>query len=83
MRFIAIPLFALAAAGLGGCMSLHANVPEDAVRRHMAKEEGLELAALCSLDGRTFSEGALVCMADRRMTCDPSGRWIPAEGDGC
>ena len=83
MRTIACTFPALALAGLTGCFSLHATLPEDAVRRHMALEEGIELSAVCSLDGRTFSEGAVVCMAGQRMTCDAGGRWAAAENGGC
>ncbi|MCG8588889.1 MAG: hypothetical protein MJE66_06320 [Proteobacteria bacterium] len=79
MRIAALSLLAL--VSLGGCLSLHADVPEDAVRRHMAHEEGVDLGAICSHEGRSFSEGALVCMADRRMTCDPTGRWV--QDDAC
>ncbi len=78
MRSAVISLLALAA--LPGCVNLHADVPEDVVRRHIAEEEGIELAAVCSQEGRTFSEGAVVCMADQRMTCDPSGRWVAKGG---
>lgn len=76
MRLVAIPLLALTT--LTGCMSLHAKIPEDVVRRHMAHEHGVELAAICSHEGRSFSEGAAACMAGQRMTCDPSGRWVAA-----
>ena len=75
MRIFALSLFALAA--LSGCMTLHANVPEEVVRQHVARKEGIELAAICSHEGRSFSEGAIACMAERRMTCDPTGRWTP------
>ncbi|MDJ0787052.1 MAG: hypothetical protein QNK05_09625 [Myxococcota bacterium] len=78
MRLVAISILALIT--LCGCVSLNANVPEDVVRRHMAKEEGLELASICSHAGQTYSEGAVACMADRRMTCDPEGRWVQ-DGD--
>lgn len=81
MRIVAIPVLALAT--LTGCLSLHADVPEDVVRRHIALEEGIELAAVCSLDGRSFSEGAVACMAGQRMTCDASGRWVPEEDAAC
>jgi hypothetical protein len=74
MRLVAIPLLALIT--LTGCMSLRVRVPEDVVRRHMAREHGIELAALCSNEGQSFSEGAVACMAGARMTCDPSGRWV-------
>jgi len=80
MRIAAISILAL--TGLTGCFSLHAEVPGDVVRRHMAHEEGLELGAICSSEGRDFSEGAVVCMAGERMACDAAGRWI-AKGDGC
>ena len=78
MRIVSISLLALAT--LTGCVSLHADVPDEVVRRHLAHEEGIELAALCSHEGRSFSEGAAACMAARRMTCDPTGRWVP-DGD--
>lgn len=74
MRMLAISLLAL--APLTGCLSLHATLPEDAVRRHIAQEDGVELGAICSLEGRSFSEGAIACMAEQRMTCDASGRWV-------
>ena len=74
MRIVAISLLVL--APLTGCLTLHANVPEDAVRRHIAKEEGIELAAICSREGKSYSEGAVACMAEQRMTCDPAGRWV-------
>ena len=77
MRIVTISLLAL---GMTGCLSLHADVPEDVVRRHMAHEEGLELAAICSHAGQTYSEGAVACMAERRMVCDPEGRWVQ-DGD--
>ena len=78
MRLVAI--LTLALVPLAGCLSLHANVPEDAVRRHIAHEEGKELGAICSHEGRSYSEGALACMAGRRMSCDASGRWVEAGG---
>ena len=74
MRIVAISLLALATQS--GCMSLHANIPEEAIRRHMAHEDGVELGAICSQEGQSFSEGALVCMAKQRMTCDATGRWV-------
>jgi hypothetical protein len=76
MHVVAISLLALSM--LAGCLSLHADLPEDMVR-HMAREDGLELGAICSHEGRSFSEGAIVCMAEQRRTCDPAGRW---GGDG-
>jgi hypothetical protein len=79
MRMFAISILSLAT--LTGCLALHADVPEEAVRQHIAREEGIELASICSYEGKNFSEGAIACMADRRMTCAPSGRWI-SEG-GC
>ncbi|MEM7409647.1 MAG: hypothetical protein AAF430_05330 [Myxococcota bacterium] len=78
MRIAAISLLILAT--FTGCLSLHAQVPEDVVRQHAAQEEGLEFAAICSHEDRRFSEGASVCMTERRMVCDPSGRWM-REGD--
>ncbi len=74
MRIVAISLLALTT--LSGCLSLHANLPEEVVRRHIAREAGVELGAICSQAGQSFSEGAIVCMAQQRMTCDPSGRWV-------
>ena len=74
MRILAISLLALAT--LSGCFSLHADIPEEAVRLHLAREEGIELAAICSYEAKSFSEGASACMAGRRMTCDPTGRWV-------
>lgn len=79
MTKIYIPLMALVA--LGGCMSLHANVPEEVVRQY-ARKDGMDVAASCAQDGRSFSEGAVVCMADRRMTCDESGRWTQSGACG-
>ena len=72
----ATALLALLALPASGCFSLHADVPEDVVRRHVAREEGIDLASVCSHEGRTFSEGARTCMASLRMTCDPEGRWV-------
>ncbi len=74
MRIVAISLLALTT--LSGCLSLHANLPEEVVRRHMAREDGLDWGATCSQQGQSFSEGAIVCMAKRRMTCDSTGRWV-------
>ncbi len=74
MRFVALAVLALAT--LTGCVSLHAKVPEDVVRLHAAREEGLTLPASCQMDGQAYSEGAAVCMTGRRMTCDPNGRWV-------
>ena len=74
MRIIAIS--ALAVVGLSGCFSLHAHIPEDMVRQH-AREEGAELPAVCSHEGRKFSEGSVVCMETHRMVCDPAERWVP------
>lgn len=83
MRTLAMTLALVAPLAATGCMTLHAQLPEDAVRHHMAREEGLDLPALCTLDGRNFSEGALVCTAGHRMTCEAPGRWVEAEGPGC
>ncbi len=74
MRTVAISLLALAT--LSGCITLHADIPEDVVRRHIAREDGVDLGAICSHEGKSFSEGAIACMAERRMTCDPTGRWV-------
>ena len=70
-----VSFLVLALAALGGCMSVHAKVPEDAVRQ-MARKDGADLAAICSHDGRSFSEGAMLCMTGHRMICDTAGRWI-------
>ena len=75
MRHLAISLLTL--VPLTGCMSLHADLPEDAVRHHMAREDGIQLAAICLHDGQNSSEGAIACMAGRRMSCGPTGRWVP------
>ena len=54
MRTILIPSVALVAiAALGGCFSVRADIPPDAVRLHMAREEGIELGAICSHEGRS------------------------------
>ena len=74
MRIVTISLLMLAT--LSGCVALHANIPEEVVRRHIAREDGIELGAICSQEGKSFSEGAIACMAERRMTCDPTGRWV-------
>ncbi len=79
MRLIAILLLALATQT--GCMTLHAQIPEDVVRQHVEQEEGIVLPAVCAHEGMRFSEGALVCMEQRRMTCDAGGRWMA--GDAC
>lgn len=79
MRLIAISILALAT--LTGCMTLHAQVPEDVVRHHVANEEGIVLPAVCAHQGKRFSEGALVCMEESRMVCDPNGRWV--ENEAC
>ena len=78
MRSIALSL--LAPALLCGCMTLHADIPEEAVRHHLAREEGVVLAASCSHEGKRFSEGASACMTGRRMICDETGRWAQ-DGD--
>lgn len=81
MRMIRIPILAVASlATLSGCLSLRADVPADAVRHHMAREEGIELGTVCSHEGKTFSEGAAVCMTGRRMTCGATARWAK-DGD--
>lgn len=73
MRTITISLFALLT--LGGCMSFRANVPAEVVRQY-ARKDGMDVAAVCDQAGKSFSEGAIVCMADREMTCDDAGRWV-------
>jgi hypothetical protein len=78
MRNLVISILALGA--FSGCVALHADIPEDVVR-HIAREDGAQVGAICSQDGRGFSEGAVVCMASQRMTCDPGGRWI--QDGGC
>ncbi len=72
-------LAAVVASG-SGCMTLHANLPEDAVRAHVAKEQDIELAAVCAYQGQRFTEGAIACMSEQRMSCGPAGRWVE-EGD--
>ena len=79
MRIVAIPILALAT--LSGCLTLHADLPEEMVR-HIAREDGVELGSICSHEGQSFSEGAIVCMAMRRLTCDPTGRRLE-QGDTC
>lgn len=74
MRIVSLSLLALTT--LTGCMTLHADIPEDVVRRHAAHEEGLEIGAICSQAGQTYSEGAVACMAAQRMSCDAAGRWV-------
>ena len=76
MRIVAISFLALFT--LSGCLTVQAELPEDMVR-HIAREDGVELGAICSHEGRSFSEGANVCMTGRRMVCDENGRW---EQDG-
>lgn len=78
MRIFAISLIALATQS--GCLSLHADVPEEAVRQHLAREEGIELASICSYEGKSFSQGAVACMVERRMTCAATGLWVPDGG---
>ena len=73
----------LSLALLTGCMTLQADIPEDVIRVHAAAEHDIELAAMCSHEGKTYSEGAITCMAEQRMTCDPDGRWIAAADGGC
>ena len=74
-----LALLALVAVA-GGCMTVHAKLPEDAVRAHVAQEDGIDLAAICSYEGRQYTEGAVTCMAEQRMSCGPAGRWV-REGD--
>lgn len=79
MHIILSTILALATlTTLGGCFSVRADVPADAVRQHMAREEGIELGAICSHEGQAFSEGAAVCMAGQRMACGATARWTPA-----
>ena len=66
---------ALALVFVGGCMRIRAQVPEDVVRGY-ARRDGVELPALCTRGGETFSEGAVVCMDEHRMVCDAAGRWV-------
>ena len=73
MRIFAISLLAL--VSLTGCMTFHAHIPEEMVR-HMARKDGVELGSICVHEGQSYSEGASICMAERRMTCDPNGRWV-------
>ena len=74
MRNLAVSLLASTTL-LTGCFSVHAAIPEDVVRRHAAREDGIEVGAICSHGGLTYSEGAIACMAEQRMTCDATGRW--------
>ena len=83
MRTVAVSLLALVT--LSGCVAFHAHLPEDAVRRHMAREDGVEMGAICSHGGQTYSEGAIACMDAQRVVCYASGRWAaegPCRGDG-
>ena len=72
MRLAAISILTL--TFLTGCVSVNAHLPEDMVR-HMARQDGVDIGAVCSHDGKSYSEGAGTCMAGRHMTCDPTGRW--------
>ena len=74
--FARITLASIVVLCATGCFSLQANVPEEAVRYHLAKEEGVQLPAICSYEGKRFSEGAFACMDSRRMVCNPDGRWV-------
>ena len=78
MRIVAIPLLALTT--LTGCMTVRANIPEEAVRWHLAKEEGIQLAAMCTYAGENYSQGGSVCMTNRRMVCNAEERWVQ-DGD--
>ena len=73
MRSVAISLLALTA--FSGCLALHAHLPEEMVR-HAAREDGVDVGAICAHEGQRFSEGAVVCMAEQRMICDPNERWM-------
>ena len=73
MRSGAILLLALPT--LIGCVAVHAHLPEDVVR-HMAREDGVALTAVCSHEGRAYSEGAIACMDAQRVVCDAEGRWV-------
>jgi hypothetical protein len=76
-----LPIIAITATiALSGCLSLHADLPERMVR-HIAREDGVELPAICTHEGQIFSEGAVVCMTDRRMICDSTERWV--QDDSC
>ena len=73
MHTVLISLLALVT--LTGCASLHAHLPEEMIR-HIARKDGVEISAICSHEGQSYSEGATVCMTKRRMTCDLSERWV-------
>lgn len=60
---------------LTGCFTLQAKVPEG-MARHYAREDGYDLGAICSYEGRSYSEGASVCMEQRRMVCQVGERWV-------
>ena len=80
MRLVGpVTISILALTTLAGCVSVHANLPEEMVR-HVARQDGVDLGAICSHSGESFSEGANACMSGRRMVCDPTGRWVQ-DGD--
>jgi len=72
MRIVAISLLPRSAARTG-CMTLHADLPEEGVRQRIAYEDGIELAAICSHEGKSFSEGAAPAWP---RSCDPQGCWV-------
>ena len=83
MRTISLSLLSLIGLALvatTGCMTVHADVPEDVIRHKMARDEGIELSARCSHEGRSYSEGAMVCMTQQLMSCSPSSVWT-RDGD--
>jgi len=69
MRIVAISILALVT--LSGCMTVHAYLPDEMVR-HIARKDGVELGAICSHEGRSFSEGAVAF-----LTLQHSGTGTP------
>ena len=76
MRIVAILIFSL--IPLSGCIALHAHLPEDVVRT-MAREDGAELAAICSHDrtqllrGRDCLHGRAAHDLQRGRALGPAG----------
>ena len=73
MRFILF--FVLALIPLTACFSLQAQIPEEMVRQ-MARKDGVDLGAICSFNGKSYSEGAIACMETERMVCSEGDRWV-------
>jgi hypothetical protein len=74
MRTLTISLIGLFA--LSDCVSLHAEVPDEVIRHHIARKEGIEIGAICSHESRHYSERAVACRASQRMTCSTAGRCV-------